>query len=489
MPKPETNMRPAFPNKAETQMPVLTSARKPASGPARPLLAACAALCALAGHAVHTPAAAQIGQIKLVRDAETEALLKAYVTPLVRTARVGTGATRIFLINNPSFNAFVAGGRNIFVFTGSIVESKTPNELIGVLAHEVGHIAGGHLARQQMVMSQLGPVAIAGMLVGAGALIATTRSRNVGGSAIGIAGALTGPQEILRRAMLSYRRGEEQAADIAALKYLNATGQSARGLLTTMERMNRTHLFRTQGVDPYVMSHPLPADRLSFLRDKGRKSRFWNAQTSSSLRQRHALVRAKLIGFTTDFREINRRYPLSDRSLAARYARAVGTYRYGRLNDAVAQIDGLIRAQKRNPYFHELKGQALLEGGQPSRSLAPLKRALALNPRATPIRVMLGHALVSAGNSKRLKEAVKILSRATQQEPENAGAFQFLSMAYDGLGNRPMAQLSAAQTMFLAGRFLEARTQAARAKRGLKPRSPAWLKADDIMAYRPPKYR
>jgi len=373
--------------------------------------------------------------------------------------------------------------------TGAIMQSETPNELIGVLAHEVGHIAGGHIARQQMAMSQLGPLAIAGMLMGAGALIATSRSRNVGGSPIGIAGALTGPQELLRRAMLSYRRSEEQAADIAALKYLNATRQSARGLLKTMERMNRTSLFRSRGVDPYLLSHPLPAERLSFLQTQAAQSKYWNNRSSKSLQQRHALVRAKIIGFVTNFQEINRRYPLHDRSLAARYARAVGTYRFGRLPDAIAQINGLIRAQKRNPYFHELKGQALLEAGRAAQAIGPLKRAVALNSRATPIRIMLGHALLSTGKRKNLKQAVSNLNRATQQEPQNAGAFQFLSMAYDGLGNRPMAQLSAAQAMFLAGRFVEARTQATRAKRGLKPKSPAWIKAEDILTYRPPKYR
>ncbi|MCC2097326.1 MAG: M48 family metallopeptidase [Hyphomicrobiales bacterium] len=433
------------------------------------------------------PAAAQ-GQIKLVRDAETEALLRSYATPLVKAARVGSGATRIFLVNNRNFNAFVAGGRNIFVFAGTMMEAKTPNEVIGVLAHEIGHIAGSHIARQQMMMSKLGPVAIAAMLLGAGALAATTRSRNVGGSPIGIVGALTGPQEILRRAMLSHQRSDEQAADIAAVRYLNATRQSSRGLLTTLTRMNRNNMFAAGGFDPYLLSHPLPAERLSYLQEKAHASPYWKARDSKSLQRRHDLARAKLVAFVGDANEVARRYPIQDNSEAAQYARAISAYRFGRLSDALARVDRLIGRHRKNPYYHELKGQALLEGGRANQAIAPLKRSVALAPRATPIRVMLGHALLSSGNPKLIRQSVPMLNRATQQEPENANAFQFLAMAYDRLGNQPMAQLSAAQALFLAGKYVEARTQASRAKRRLKPRSPAWLKADDILSYRPPKY-
>lgn len=467
------------PNKTQRQLPVFYRSIRPL------------AIMALAlPLALSAPAAKSQGSgLKLVRDAEVEALMRAYATPLLRTAKVGAGATKIFLISNRSFNAFVAGGRNIFIYAGAIMEAKTPNELIGVIAHEIGHIAGGHLARQRMVMDQLAPVAIAGMLLGAGALVATSRSRNVGGSPVGVAGALTGPQELLRRAMLSYQRSNEQAADISAIRYLNATRQSARGLLTTLTRMNRNSMFIAGGIDPYVLSHPLPAERLSYLQTKATASPYWNAKDSAAMQRRHDLARAKLVAFIGDANEVARRYPVRDQSLAARYARAIGSYRFGRLDQAINQINGLIRAQKNNPYFQELKGQALLERGNPGQAIGPLKLALAKSPGATPIRVMLGHALVSTGNPARPKEAVQHLTRATQQEPQNAAAFQFLAMAYDRQGNQAMAQLSAAQAMFLAGRYVEARTQAARAKRQLKPRSPAWLKADDILAYRPQKYK
>lgn len=471
----------ATPNKVLTQLPVPQSSR-----PRSLVRLAAAALAAIS--LLGAPAHAQSKGISLVRDAEIEALMRVYATPVLRVSGVGAGATRIFLINDRSFNAFVAGGRNIFIFAGAIMEAKTPNELIGVIAHEVGHISGGHLARQRMAMDRMMPVMIAGMLLGAGALVATARSRQVDGGPIGIAGAATGPAEIMRRAMLSYQRSNEQAADIAAIKFLNATRQSARGLLQTLTRMNEDSMFRSVGIDPYVMSHPLPAERLSYLRNAATKSPHWNKKDSAALQTRHDMARAKLVAFVGDVHEVARRYPIKDQSLAARYARAIGSYRYGRLDEAIGRIEALIRVQKNNPYFHELKGQALLEGGRPGQAIAPLKRALALSG-ATPIRAMLGHALVSAGNQAYLKEAVLHLSRATQQEPDNAAAFQYLAMAYNQQGNQPMAQLSAAQSLFLAGKYVEARTQASRAQKQLKPRSPAWLKADDILAYRPPKYK
>jgi len=448
------------------------------------LIGAAGALLAI----VAAPALAQSPNMQLVRDAEIEALMRDYADPLLKASRVGAGATRIYLINDRRFNAFVAGGRNIFIHVGAIMESRTPNEIIGVIAHEIGHISGGHLARQRMALDRAAPVAIASMLLGAGALAASSRSRQVGGRDVGAIGALTGPQEMMRRAFLSYRRADEQAADIAAVRYLNATGQSARGLYDTLSRMSQDTLFSTRGMDPYLMSHPLPAERLSYLRGHATGSPHWNRKDPPALQARHDLVRAKLVGFVGEAGEAARRYPVSDRSLPAQYAHAIAAYRFGRLDDAIARIDRLIAARRNNPYFHELKGQALLERGRPAQAIAPLQTALKLAPRATPIRVMLGHALVSTGVEAHARQAIPLLTRASHEEPENAAAFQYLAMAYDALGNAPMSQLSAAQALFLAGKYVEARTQAARAKSQLKPRSPAWRKAEDILQYRPPDY-
>ena len=425
----------------------------------------------------------------VIRDAEVEQLLRDYATPIFRAAGVNGGATKIILIGDRSFNAFVANGRKIFVNVGAIMEAKTPSEIIGVLAHETGHIAGGHLAGIHAEMAKAQIFAIAGMLVGAGGMVATARNNRpgsqVGSDAAGQMGMILGPQELARRSILSYVRSQEEAADRAAVKYLQSTGQSAKGLLTTLERFENESLFKTSSIDPYTLSHPLPRERLSNLETAAKASPTFNVAEQPALQARHDLVRAKLVGFMGTPAEIGRRYPLSDQSIAAKYARAVSAYRFGRIADAQTQVDALIAAQPNNPYFHELKGQALLESGRAKESLAPLRRAVSLAPNGLPIKVLLGHALVAADQAD---DAVRTLTQVTQTDPEDGEAYQYLAMAYDKKGNVPQSQLAAAQGFFLNGRYIEARTQADRAKRQFSEGSPGWLKADDILNYRPPKF-
>ena len=425
----------------------------------------------------------------VIRDAETEQLLRDYATPIFKAAGVNGGATKIILIGDRSFNAFVANGRKIFVNVGAIMEAKAPSEIIGVLAHETGHIAGGHLAGIHAEMAKAQIFAIAGMLVGAGGAVATARS-NRPGSAVGVdsggaMGMLLGPQELVRRSLLSYVRSQEESADRAAVKYLQSMGQSAKGLLVTLERFENESLFKTSSLDPYTLSHPLPRERLSNLETAAKASPTFSAPEQPALQARHDLVRAKLVGFMGTTSEIARRYPLSDQSLAGKYARAVSAYRFGRIADAQQQIDALIAAQPNNPYFHELKGQALLESGKARESLASLRKAVGMAPQGLPIKVLLGHALVAADQAD---EAIKVLTQVTQSDAEDGEAYQYLAMAYDKKGNVPQSQLAAAQGFFLNGRYIEARTQADRAQRQFAEGSPGWLKADDILNYRPPKF-
>ncbi len=435
-------------------------------------------------------AQAQSGEIPgIVRDAEIEQLMRDYATPVLRAAGVNTTATKIVLINDRSFNAFVANGQKIFINLGALLEAKTPNELIGVLAHESGHIAGGHLSalHQEMAHAQL--LSIVGALAGAGALVATSRANrpgsNVGSDSAGQVGLILGPQELVRRSLLSYIRAQEEAADRAAVKYLSATGQSSRGLLTTLQRFQSESLFKTQSIDPYTITHPLPRERIQNLEEAVKTAAHYNAVDPPALQQRHDLARAKLVGFMGNASEVGRRYPVSDSSLPARYARAVSAYRVGRQADALTQIEGLLASQPANPYFHELKGQVLLEGGRPREAITPLRRAAALAPSGYPIRAMLGHALVAADQAN---EAVGVLTKVAQLDPEDPESFQYLAMAYDRKGETSQAQLAAAQGFFLQGKFVEARTQADRAKKQFKEGSPGWLKADDILNYRPPIY-
>ncbi|MFT4098850.1 MAG: M48 family metalloprotease [Rhodoblastus sp.] len=457
----------------------------------RPAIAAVAALSLLC--AASPPATAQQG-VAIIRDAETEQLLRDYTAPVFRAAGINTGAAKIILVGDRGFNAFVADGQKIFINTGALMDAKTPNEIIGVLAHESGHIAGGHLVRLHQELARAQIMAIAGMLVSAGAVAAqmqTSRGGNrqtqVGMDQAGMAGVLLGPQELVRRSLLSYQRGEEQAADRAAVKYLTATGQSAKGMLTTFERFANESLFKTSSIDPYVLSHPLPAERISALQDAAQRSPYFETKDSPALQARHDMMRAKLFGFMGDQAEIARRYPISDNSLPARYARAISNYRFGRLGEALQAIDGLVAAQPANPYFQELKGQVLMESGRAQAALPYLRKAMAMAPNATPIAVLLGHALVGAGGTANDKEAVRILGKATQRDPDSAEGFQYLAMAYDNLGDRANSQLASAQAMFVSAQYVEARTQAKRAQDQFKQGSPGWLRADDILNYRPPK--
>jgi predicted Zn-dependent protease len=438
------------------------------------------------------PAPARADGVSIIRDAETEQLLRDYVTPIFHAAGINTGAAKIILVGDKGFNAFVADGQKIFINVGALMEAKTPNEIMGVLAHESGHIAGGHLARGRQELAKAQIMSVAGMLASAAGAVATGMAARRNNSALGtdsagIAGIMMGPQELVRRSMLAYQRTEEQAADRAAVRFLDTTHQSSKGLLTTLERFSNDALFQTSRIDPYLQTHPLPAERISNLQQLAKSSPYFETADSPALQARHDLMRAKLTGFLGDSSEIARRYPLRDTSLAARYARAISAYRFGRLQEALTQIDGLIATKSDNPYFWELKGQVLLESGRASEAVAPLRKATAMAPSAVPIKVLYGHALVATDIPANTAEAIGVLANATQRDQDSAEAFEYLSMAYHRKGETPKAQLAAAQGLFVSGKYVEARTQASRAQAQFREGSPGWLKADDILTYRPPK--
>lgn len=421
--------------------------------------------------------------LAIVRDAETEQLLREYAAPIFRAAGVNGSAAKIILVNDRSFNAFVANGQKIFINVGAIMDAETPNEIIGVLAHETGHIAGGHLARfrQQVANAQI--LSVIGMLAGAGAMAGAAASGNrVGGSGTGAMGVALGSQELVRRNLLSYQRSEEQAADLAAIRYLNATGQSPKGILDTFGRFADSGLFRSRSVDPYLLSHPLPTERVSQLERLAKQSPNFGRKDAPALQARHDLMRAKLFGFVERPDTVMRKYPPSNTSPAARYARAVLAYKTGRLSEALSAVDGLVAEQPGNAYFHELKGQALLEAGRARQAVEPLRRAVSLAPGGTPMRAMLGQALLATGD---VDGAIRELKNATTREPDSPDAFRHLAMAYGQKGDIGQAELAAAQGYFNAGDLKNAQTQASRAMTKLSAGSPGYLKAEDILNYRP----
>ena len=425
--------------------------------------------------------------LPVVRDAETEQLLRDYTRPIFKVAGIPAGSTEVVILDRRDFNAFVADGRRIFVNSGVLMDSRTPNEVIGVLAHETGHLAGGHLLRQRDAIAQAQIIAAIGMLLGAGAIVGAAASGSgIGPGAAGAAGVGPG---IAQRTLLSYQRGEEMAADQAAVTYLNKTQQSAKGMLSTFERFANEQLIASQYADPYAQSHPMARDRIAQLEVLAEKSPYFNKTDAPALQARHDLVRAKLDAYTNNPRSVAQRYPDSDASLPARYARAIVAGRLGDSAGAQRQFAALTKAQPGNPWFYEAEGEALIAGGRPKEAVAPLRKAVSLAPWSGLTRVTLGYALVATGDRSLLPEAVRELNRGLADEPDNGLGWRQLAVAQAQLGNVAEADLATARGLLSAGDIESARKYAARARDNLPTGSPSWLRASDIVSQPGPRQK
>ncbi|SFI55494.1 M48 family metalloprotease [Bradyrhizobium sp. Gha] len=423
----------------------------------------------------------------VLRDTETEQLLREYTRPILRAAGLEKQNIQMVIINDSSFNAFVADGRRIFVNYGAILQSETPNQLIGVLAHETGHLAGGHLAKLREQLASAQTQMIIAMLLGAGAIAAGASRGGNNGLANAGAAAIAGPQEMIRRSLLSYQRQQEENADRAGVKFLTATQQSPKGMYETFKRFTSESLFAARGADPYLQSHPMPAERVAALQEFASTSPYWDKKDDPALQLRHDMVRAKISAFMERPETVYRRYPLTNDSLPARYARAISTYLHGDLRSALAQVDALIAVQPNNPYFYEVKGQALLESGKPADAIAPLRKAVALSSNAALIEMLLGQALVGTDNKAYTDDAIRILRAAVAREPEAPIGYTQLAMAYGRKGDYAEADLASAQAAYLRGDNKTARELATRAKTRFAVGTPGWVKADDIVASKPPR--
>ena len=429
--------------------------------------------------------------VPLIRDTEIEQLLREYAQPILQAAGLAKQNVKVVVINERSFNAFVMDGRHIFINMGALADAKTPNEIIGVFAHETGHLAGGHVSRLREKLATAQTQSIVAMLLGLGAMVggavASSRSStaNSGIGDIGMA-TLSAPQTAIMHNLLAYVRTQEDQADHAAVKFLNASGQSPRGVVELFKRLSDDSLFNSRFADPYLQTHPMPAERVAALEVLAKTSPYWDKKDPADLQMRHDMMRAKLSGFLERPETVARRYPLSDRSLPAAYARAISTYRHADIRSAIAQIDALIQAQPSNPYFYELKGQALLEGARPAEAAAPLRRAVQLAHSAPLIQIMLAQALIATDNQAVAPEAAELLRVAISREPESPEAYTQLAMAYGRKGDLAQADLASAQAAFNRGDIKTARQLAARAKTRLAVGSPAWVRADDIVNLKPP---
>ena len=442
--------------------------------------------CALAAASVPARAQDVPKGMPVIRDSEIEQLLRDYTQPILRAAGLAQQKIHVVIINDRSFNAFVIDAKHIFVNAGALMQAKTPNQMIGVFAHETGHIAGGHLSKMRSELANAQTAMIIGMLLGVGAIAAGARGGNVGGNP-GV--ALLAPQSLIQHSLLAYQRQQEEQADRAGVKFLTATGQSTKGMYDTFKRFADESLFAAQQADPYLQSHPMPAERMAALEEIAKTSPYWSKPDSPELQLRHDMMRAKLYGFMDRPDTVLRRYPPSDTSLPARYARAISTFRHGDMRTAIAEIDSLIQTQPNNPYFYEIKGQALLEAGRPAEAVVPLRHALSMAPNPALIQVLLGQALIASGQNGAVDEAIGDLRSATANDPDIPDAYDYLAMAYGRKGNLADADLASAQAAFARGDWKTARQLAARAKTRFPVGAPGWVKADDIASYKPPNPR
>jgi len=393
------------------------------------------------------PAAAQ----GLIRDSEIEETLRVYTEPMLVAAGLDPNDVSLYIVGDNSLNAFVAGGQNIFVHTGLILAADTPNELIGVLAHETGHIAGGHLARQREAVNKsmrtalisigLGLLAIASGAPDAGAVLMASSSNFAMGN------------------MVRHTQVQESAADQAALDYLVRTGQSPRGLIDFFNKNVRPYEFMVRRMPPYLMTHPFSSDRVEALRQGAQGSPLYDVQDSDDYLRRFRFMQAKLVGFILSQGETLNRYPLTDTSQPARYARAVAYYRASDLPRARTEMAALMSEDPQNPYFQELMGQILFENGRAEEALPYNRRALELKPNDP------------------------LLQAAIDAERDNAYAWRELAAARELRGERSLAELASAELNFSIGNYPAAVSFAERARRDLPRNTPSFQRATDIVTF------
>lgn len=447
--------------------------------------AACVATLAASIAATGVASAVAQGRVPIVRDAEIEALVRDYARPILKAAGLSKAGIDIILVNDQRFNAFVAG-RRMFINTGALMTAETPNEIIGVIAHEAGHLAGGHQERLRQQLAHAETMAIVASLLGMGAVIAgaATKSGELAQAGGGIA---IGGTEMARRGLLGYQRSEENTADRSALTYLQATGQSAKGMLKTFERFQSALMLSGTRGDPYLLSHPMPRDRIANLETLARQSPHFDRADPEALQLRHDLMRAKIAVFTQSQGMVNRLLRGSAHGLASKYGDALNTYLRGNPRAALAKADALVDAQPKNPYFHELRGDILMKANRPEDAASAYAKAVSLDTAKSGILpIAYGQALLATGKPDQIKKAVSQIRQGLERDPENAAGYSYLAQAYGQLGDIPEAELATAESRFYSGEFRDAKIFAARAQQKLKRGSPGWLRAQDIINYRQP---
>ena len=439
-------------------------------GPTTRLLARSLAFAALLALAAQ-PAAAQ----SVLRDAETEALLQELVDPLAEAAGMPRGSVEVVLVGDPSINAFVAGGQRIYVHSGLINAADSANEVQGVLAHELGHITGGHIISLYEGYNKASMISLLSTLVGVAAMVAGAGDVGLGAMALGQQAALGN--------FLTFTRTQESAADAAGVHYLSGAGITGRGSISFFEKLQNEEFRygRSQGDDQtFARTHPLSGDRISRMEADYRADPAWDRPPDAAQQGRFERIKAKLYGYLATPAQALNRYPEYLTGVPARYARAYAFHKDARMDDAMREVEALVASDPDNPYFLELQGQIRLESGKPDEALAPLRRAVELTGNDPLIAVSFGHALLATEDRAHLDEAEQVLRAAVGRDRENPFAWYQLGIVYGSRGDMPRAQLASAEQQIMSGRPREALQNAQAAERSLPHGSNDWIRAGDV---------
>ena len=428
--------------------------------------------------AASQPAAAQA--ITIIRDTEIERVLDSYERPLLIAAGIDPSTVKMRIVDDPSLNAFaaqspyIADGEDIFVNTGTFLQLKTPNQLIGVLAHETGHIAGGDVIRGGIAMQKASIPMLIGMAVGVAAMIA-------GGGEAGMGAIIMGQQAAMAQ-YLEFSRAQEATADQRGLTYLDRTHQSPEGMLQVFQHMAQEQAMSADYNKQFISDHPADRERIDDLQNRVNASPYKNVKDSPAVIHEYHMIQAKLIGYISDPDSVLTRFPPSDNSDEAYYARAMAYFRKPDMKDALAQANTLIKRHPQNPYFWEVLGQIYVEMSQPEKGVAPYQKSVDLMPDAPLLRVSLAAAQLATEKQALVKPALENLKVALQQENDSTFAWYEVAQAYSQLGNQPMADLSTAERFYWSGGMKQAAMFAARAAKKLPRGSIDWQRANDIVS-------
>lgn len=431
-------------------------------------LARAAALLATMGLLAAQSAMAQ----SVLRDAETEALMAEATAPLSRAAGLDDKNVQLMVINDPSINAFVAGGQIVWLHSGLIATADNLNQVQGVIAHELGHIEGGHIIRTSEGIKEATGIQLVTLLLGAAALAA-------GGGEAGMGIMAAGQQAAMGR-FLSFNRSQESSADAAGARYLHTAGISGKGSLDFFKKLQNLEYRLYVPQDTYVRTHPLSTDRISALTNLYEHDAAWNKPGDPVLEARFQRVKAKLIGFVGDPPRTLQLYPLTDQSIPAHYARAYAYHKSAYTDQSLLEVQALLKAAPHDPYFLELQGQVLLEAGKPVEAIAPLREAVQRTNGQPLIATLLGHALIATDDDKYLEEAERVLRNAVSRDRENPFAWYALGNVYQRKGDTARAALATAERYSMEGQNALALRHAEVALGGIQQSSPDYLRAQDI---------